>query len=63
MLTPKTGAIVEKDDIDGAEREIRRIAAERPFREADCVESAKSFDGQKRFREYCDLFRTLKIQD
>lgn len=62
MLTPRTGAVVERDDTDGAEREILRIASERPFRREDCVESAKLFDGQERFRAYCDLFRALKIQ-
>ena len=56
IIDEKTGATVPSGDIDALEREIHRIIDERPFAEADCVERAKSFDMNQRFKEYVELY-------
>lgn len=56
MLTASTGAIVDCDDIDSMEREIRRICEMRPFKREDCVKAAQAFDMQSRFEEYVRLY-------
>ena len=50
------GSVVEKNDIDGLEKEIRRIYEEKPFKSAACVERAKQFDMNDKFKEYVDLY-------
>lgn len=50
-----TGSIVDVDDIKGLVTEIQRIKKERPYTTADCVQSAKKFDINKRLEKYVDL--------
>lgn len=53
------GRVVDCDDIDAMEREIRRIAEEKPFSAEACLERAKAFDMNERFEEYIELYKTL----
>ena len=48
--------MVDCDDIDSMEREIRRICEMRPFKREDCVKAAQAFDMQSRFEEYVRLY-------
>lgn len=50
------GSVVECDDIDTLEREIRRICIEKPYSEEACLNRAKNFDMYKRFKEYVRLY-------
>ncbi len=52
------GAVVEKDDIDGLEREITRICSGKPYAAA-CVEASSQFDENARYQEYLALYHTL----
>lgn len=56
MLTASTGVVVDCDDIDAMEREIRRICEMRPFSQEACVKAAQAFDMQLRFEEYVQLY-------
>ena len=50
------GAVVEKDDVDALEREVRRIAEERPFSTRACMDRARQFEMNERFKEYVQLY-------
>lgn len=50
------GSVVECDDIDGLEREIRRIKAEKPYTKEECINRACMFDKASRFQEYIQLY-------
>lgn len=50
------GSVVEKDNVDLLEREIRRICMETPFSEDACVHRAASFAVHDRFEEYVRLY-------
>lgn len=50
------GAIVEKDDVNEMEKQIRRICEEKPFTEAACLRRAKEFDMNTKFLEYVQLY-------
>lgn len=56
MLTPETGAVVDCDDINAMEKEIRRICETKPFNKEDCVKAARVFDMHARFEEYVRLY-------
>ena len=51
------GTVVECDDIDAMEKEIIRIAEEKPFTVENCLRRAKQFDQNERFKEYIDLYQ------
>ncbi|SCW32796.1 Glycosyltransferase involved in cell wall bisynthesis [Ruminococcaceae bacterium YRB3002] len=53
-----SGAVVDVDDIDGLEEQIRKICEEKPFSEEDCVRRAESFDHNAKYNEYLHLFDT-----
>ena len=55
----KSGVVVEKDDVDKMEEEIRRICTTRPFSKEDCIERAKFFDKNMRFEEYVTLYEDI----
>lgn len=54
-----TGSVVECEDIDAMECEINRICEKSKFSRVDCVEKAKQFDMNDRFREYIDLYKRI----
>lgn len=59
IIDEKTGAVVERDDIDALVSEIRSACETHKFAEDDCVERAKGFAMKDRFVEYADLYRAL----
>ena len=56
ILGKDCGLAVERGDVDALEREIRRIEREAPFSREACRAHAESFDMNKRFKEYVDLY-------
>ena len=59
MLDESCGLAVECDNIDALEKEILRICTEKPFSEGQCVNKAKDFDKNERFKEYLDLYERV----
>lgn len=56
MLDATCGCGVPKNDVDGLEGQIRRICEEGPYMVEACVERAKDFDQEARFRDYIALY-------
>ena len=56
ILDENTGSVVNCDDIDAMQMEIIRICEDKPYSLEACLERAKSFDVNERFREYIDLY-------
>ena len=54
-----SGSVVDREDIDAMEHEIRRICTEKAFSEEDCLERAKFFCMNERFQEYVSLYSSL----
>lgn len=50
------GYVVDCDDVDAMEREIRRIASNRPYTKEQCLVKAKSYDMNLKFEEYVKLY-------
>ena len=55
-LDETCGSVVEKEDYAALKKEILRIVEERPFLEADCVNRAKLYDMQDKFKKYVELY-------
>lgn len=53
------GSVVECGDTDALEKEIGRIASERPYTKEACLNKAASFDMYARFEEYMDLYTEI----
>ena len=60
MVDETCGSVVDCEDVDSMEKEIIRICTDTPYSEAACVEKAKKFDMNDRFKEYVDLYEDLK---
>ncbi len=56
ILDKSCGSVVEKDDVDSLISEINRVCINKVFNAEDCVERAKCFDKNDRFKEYVDLY-------
>ena len=54
------GSIVDCDDINVLEIEIRRICEEKPHSVDACLKRAKSFDINNRFEEYIELYKEIE---
>lgn len=52
------GSVVDCDDIDGLESEIKRIYEENPYSKDACLTRAKAFDMNERFQEYIKLYNS-----
>lgn len=59
MLSGACGISLPRNDINGLEKEIRRIEAERPFKELECLKQAENFDMTVRFKEYVQLYKRV----
>lgn len=59
ILTEKTGSVVDYNDINAMNSEIIRICETKPYSEKDCLEVAKSFDMNDKFKEYVELYKIL----
>ena len=53
------GSVVDCDDIDAMELEIRRICEKKPYSKESCIIRSKKFDMAARFNEYVDLYKEL----
>ncbi len=50
------GVVVEKDDTQAVLEHIVRICEQRPYNEEACIHMAKTFDKNRKFTEYVDLY-------
>lgn len=53
------GAVVDKNGVDGLEKEIVRICSQKPYSAQACVERAKSFEMYDCFGQYVTLYEEL----
>lgn len=56
IIDETCGSVVECDDVDALEKEIIRICSEKPYTQEACLERAKGFDKNERFKEYVALY-------
>lgn len=56
IISENTGSVVQCNDIDAMEQEIKRICVNRPFSKEACLEQAKQFDMYLKFQEYISLY-------
>ena len=54
------GVVVEKNDVEEMERQIKRVCEDKPFTKEACVARAKQFDKKNKFNEYVKLYEKLK---
>lgn len=59
MLDETCGSVVDCDDIDAMEREIKRICTDKPYTKEACLNKAKEFDKRERFKEYIELYERI----
>jgi glycosyltransferase involved in cell wall biosynthesis len=59
MLDETCGSVVECDDIGALEKEIIRICTEKPYTAEACLQKAKEFDKNERFKEYVELYERV----
>ena len=57
MLDETCGITVPKNDIDALYSEIIKISENNPFSKENCLEKAKDFDMNERFKEYVELYK------
>ena len=54
------GVVVEKNDTDAMEREIKRICEQKPYDPVSCIKFAQKFEMYDRYNEYVDLYKETK---
>ena len=54
------GVVVEKNDVDAMEKEIRRICETRPYDPTSCIAFAQQFDMHVRYQEYINLYKEAR---
>ncbi len=54
-----SGSVVDCDDFEEMEREIIRVCSNNPYRKEDCINRAKKFDMNERYKEYIDLYERI----
>ena len=59
MLNHLCGSVVEKDDIDSLEKEIKRVCQSECFAPSDCVCKAGEFGADNKFKEYALLYERI----
>ena len=59
MIDETCGSVVGCDDEEALEKEIIRICTDRPYSKDNCVNKAKTFDENERFKEYLDLYERV----
>ena len=59
IIDDTCGSVVDCDDVDAMEQEIRRICTEHPYSEKSCLKRAQRYDKDKKFQEYTDLYNEL----
>ena len=63
ILDARCGSIVPWGDVGAMEREILRIEAQRPYKQADCLERAREFDADYKLKEYLRLYEETAPKD
>ena len=53
------GSVVACDDVDALEKEIIRICTQKPYTREACVQKAKAFDKDDKFKEYIELYERI----
>lgn len=51
-----SGIVVAKNDIDAIEKQVISLCENNTFSKESCINKAKEFDKNKKFREYIDLY-------
>ena len=59
ILDDTCGSVIDCDDIDAMEREIIRICEQMPYSQEACLNKAKEFDKNEKFKEYIALYDAL----
>lgn len=59
-INEKSGMVIPYGDIDAMKESIEYICDNSSFSEKDCIARAASFDQKKKYREYLDLYETIK---
>lgn len=59
MIDETCGSVVGCDDVCALEKEIVRVCLEKPYSKQNCVDKARGFDKEKRFREYVRLYERI----
>lgn len=59
IIDATCGTVVDCDDVESLERETLRICADRPYPEAQCLQKAREFDQNERFKEYLRLYERV----
>ena len=61
IIDETCGSVVDCDDIDALESEIKRICTEKPYSKDACLARAKAFDMNERYEEYIELYNALTV--
>ncbi len=59
IIDSSCGIVVDCDDIDGLETQIKQACEQTKFSTINCLDRAASFDRNKRFKEYVDLYKSI----
>lgn len=59
IIDETCGSVVNVNDIDGFEKEIRRVCEVRPFSKENCIKRATNFDMNNKFLEYVKLYKEV----
>lgn len=59
ILDETCGSVVPCDDVDAMEREIIRVCETKPYSVEACLEKAKCFDKDEKFKEYIELYEVF----
>ncbi|MBE6564447.1 MAG: glycosyltransferase [Ruminococcaceae bacterium] len=61
MLDETCGSVVPCGDVDALEKEIIRICTDKPYSKEACIQKAKEFDKNERFKEYIALYERINV--
>lgn len=59
IIDETCGSVVECEDIDALEKEIKRICETQPYTREACLKRAKAFDMNDKFQEYVELYKAI----
>ncbi len=59
IIDEKTGVSVACDDISGITKAVRMVCEQKIFDRQDCLERAKMYDMNDKFKEYVDLYNDI----
>lgn len=59
LLDKNSGIVVDLEDVDEMEKQIKRICEEKPFTEENCIKRAKYFDINSKYLDYINLYKSI----